>query len=77
MLKGYMWKYDITKMKKERNEGIGGIRTLRIMENEWISAASDSTYWAKQADIKRFSKLHLTAEYESVMFWFPCLQTWS
>ena len=44
------------------------------MEIKWISAASDSTYWAKQADIKQFSKLHPTAEYESVMFWFQCLQ---
>ena len=45
------------------------------MENKWISATSDSTYWAKQADTLQFSKLHLTAEYESVMFWFQCLQT--
>ena len=69
MLKGYMWKYDIMKMKK--NEGIGGIRTCA----KWkiTSAANDSTYWAKQADIKQFSKLHLMAEYESVMFWFQCL----
>ena len=75
MLKGYMWKYDIIKKRKKRNEGIGGIWTLRIMENKWISAASDSTYWAKQPDIKQFSKLHLTAEYKSVMFWLQCLQT--
>ena len=41
---------------------------MRVMENKWISAASDTTYSAKQTDIKQSSKLHLTAEYESVMF---------
>ena len=32
------------------------------------NAANHSTYRAIQADIKLFSKLHLTAEYASLMF---------
>ena len=75
MLKGYKWKYDIIKDKKKKKSRHWWDSNLRIMKNKWISAASDSTYWDKQSDIKQFSKLHLTAEYESVMFWFQCLQT--
>ena len=33
-------------------------------------AASNSSYWAIQVDIKKFSKLHLTAEYTSLSFDF-------
>ena len=32
------------------------------------SAASDSTFCAIQDDIKQFSKLHLAAEYASLLF---------
>ena len=42
--------------EKEMKALIGS--NLRIMENKCIfSAASDSTYWTIQADIKKFSKL--------------------
>ena len=37
-----MSKYDIIKMRKEMKALVDS--NLRIIENKWISAASDSTY---------------------------------
>ena len=67
MPKWYMWKYDTIQIKK--NKWKHWCAQLKI---NVFSAASDSTNWAIQADIKQFSKLHLAAEYASPMFWFHC-----
>ena len=68
MLKGHMWKYDTIKMIKKKWKHSWD-SNLRIMENMF------STFWAIRDDNKQFSKLHLTAEYASLLFWFQCLQT--
>ena len=47
MFRGYLWKYDTIKMKK-KNEGIGWIRTLHIVENEWI-------FWYKPLYLLRYT----------------------
>ena len=50
MLRGYMWKYDTIKVKK--NEWRHWLDSnLRIMENKWISDANHFTYCAIQANI--------------------------
>ena len=72
MLKGRMWKHDTIQMKKKKHWWDSN---LCIIEKINVcSATSDSLFWAIQEDIKQFSKLHLTAEYASLLFRFQCLQ---
>ena len=75
MLKGHMWKYDTIEMKKKTKKHLWDSNPRIMAKINVCSAGSDSIFWVKQDDIKQFSKLHLTAEYASLLFWFQCFQT--
>ena len=62
-----MEKYDAIKMKKNEMKALMGFEPALWKINRF-SAASESAFSAIQADSKQFSKLHMTAEYASLMF---------
>ena len=75
MLKGRMWKHDTIQMKKKKlMKALMGFEPVHNGKINVCSATSDSIFWAIQDDIKQLSKLHLTTEYASLLFWFQCLQ---
>ena len=54
--------------KKKEMKALRGFKPAHNVKINVCSAASDSTFWAIQDDIKQFSKLHLTAEYANLLF---------